>query len=336
MPPAMEMSPLPAPLAALAAAQPHLFWPLVLALGLALLMRGADHFTAAAETVGRAAGLSPFVVGVIIVAFGTSLPELVASVLAVVRDASEIVMGNVLGSNIANLGLVLGLGAVVAGRLEIRRHVGTLDLPLLAAATLLATLTALDGRVVRAEAALLLFALAVYVHLGLRARDDDAFDVSVDAGRPAPPRVARAVLVLVVSGVVIWLAAEATVRAVIEIALLFAITTETIAATAVALGTSLPEVAVTLTAARRGRAEMAAGNIIGSNVFNLLAVAGVSGLVGPLAVPGALVTLALPTMVGITLVAMIMLATRVVSRWEGWFLLTIYGWFLAAVTGLLD
>jgi cation:H+ antiporter len=81
---------------------------------------------------------------------------------------------------------------------------------------------------------------------------------------------------------------------------------------------------------------MAAGNIIGSNVFNLLAVAGVSGLVGPLAVPGALVTLALPTMVGITLVAMIMLATRVVSRWEGWFLLTIYGWFLAAVTGLLD
>jgi cation:H+ antiporter len=257
-------------------------------------------------------------------------------VLAVVRDASEIVMGNVLGSNIANLGLVLGLGAVVAGRLEIRRHVGTLDLPLLAAATLLATLTALDGRVVRAEAALLLFALAVYVHLGLRARDDDAFDVSVDAGRPAPPRIARAVLVLVVSGVVIWLAAEATVRAVIEIALLFAITTETIAATAVALGTSLPEVAVTLTAARRGRAEMAAGNIIGSNVFNLLAVAGVSGLVGPLAVPGALVTLALPTMVGITLVAMIMLATRVVSRWEGWFLLTIYGWFLAAVTGLLD
>jgi cation:H+ antiporter len=329
----MEMSPLPAPLAALAAAQPTLFWPFALALSLALLMRGADHFTEAAETIGRAAGLSPFIVGVVIVAFGTSLPELVASVAAVVRDASEIVMGNVLGSNIANLGLVLGLGAVVAGRLEIRRRVGDLDLPLLAAATLLATLMALDGRIVRLEAVLLIAALAVYVHVGLDDHDDDAFALDGDGAPAAPAGVVRAVLILALSGAVIWLAAEGTVRSVVEIAALFAIATETIAATAVAIGTSLPEVAVTLLAARRGRAEMAAGNIIGSNVFNLLAVVGVSGLVGPLAVPASLVTLALPTMAGITVVAMIMLATRVVSRAEGAFLLLTYGWFLAAVTG---
>jgi cation:H+ antiporter len=327
----METLPLPGPLAALAAAQPTLFWPFALVVSLALLMRGADHFTHAAETVGRAAGLSSFIVGVVIVAFGTSLPELVASVLAVVRGASEIVMGNVLGSNIANLGLVLGLGAVVAGRLEIRRRVGNLDLPLLAAATLLATLMALDGRVVRLEAALLLAALVVYVQAGLWDADADA--LTAEGAQPAPAGVARAVVVLAVSGAVIWLAAEGTVRSVVEIAALFAISTEVVAATAVAIGTSLPEVAVTLLAARRGRAEMATGNIIGSNVFNLLAVAGVSGLVGPLAVPASLVELALPTMVGITVVAMIMLATRVVTRAEGVFLLLIYAWFLAAVTG---
>lgn len=331
----MEMSPLPAPLAALAAAQPTVFWPLALVAGLALLMRGADHFTDAAETVGRAAGLSSFVVGVVIVAFGTSLPELVASILAVVRDASEIVMGNVLGSNIANLGLVLGLGAVVAGRLKIHRQLGNVDLPLLAAATLLATLMAIDGRVVRLEAALLVGALAIYVRMSLWDQDADALPVpGGDGPRPPAGQVARALVLLVVSGVVIWLGAEGTVRAVIEMAVLFAIPTETIAATAVAIGTSLPEVAVTLLAARRGRVEMAAGNIIGSNVFNLLAVAGVSGLVGPLAVPDSLVVLALPTMAGITVVAMVMLATRAVSRGEGAFLLVIYAWFLLAVTGL--
>ena len=329
----MEMSPLPAPLAALAATAPGLFWPVVLVLSLVLLMRSADHFTEAAETVGRAARLGPFVVGVVIVAFGTSLPELVASVLAVVRGASEIVMGNVLGSNIANLGLVLGLGAIVAGRLEIRRHLGDLDLPLLAAATLLGTLVAIDGRVVRLESLLLLLALAVYVHSGLAAHDDERPSAAAAAAR-GPAAVARAGLVLVVSGAVIWLAAEGTVRAVVEIAARFAIPTEAIAATAVAIGTSLPEVAVTLAAARRGRAEMAVGNIIGSNVFNLLAVAGVAGLVGPLAVPASLVELALPTMAGITVVAMIMLATRVVTRAEGWFLIVTYGWFLAAVLGL--
>ena len=328
------MSPLPAPLAALAAAQPSLFWPLALVLSLALLMRGADHFTSAAETVGRAAGLSSFVVGVVIVAFGTSLPELVASILAVVRDASEIVMGNVLGSNIANLGLVLGLGAMVAGRLQIHRQVGNVDLPLLAAATLLATLMALDGRVVRLEAALLVAALAVYVRVSLWDYGDPALPVPDGEGaRPPAPQVARAVFVLVVSGAVIWLGAEGTVRSVVEIAALFAVATETIAVTAVAIGTSLPEVAVTLFAARRGRLEMAAGNIIGSNVFNLLAVAGVAGLVGPLVVPTSLVVLALPTMAGITFVAMLMLATRDVSRWEGAFLLVTYAWFLLAVTG---
>jgi cation:H+ antiporter len=331
----MEMSPLPAPLAALAAAQPSVFWPVALAVSLALLMRGADHFTAAAETVGRAAGLSAFVVGVVIVAFGTSLPELVASVLAVVRDAGEIVMGNVLGSNIANLGLVLGLGAVVAGRLQIHRQLGDVDLPLLAAATVLAALMAVDGRVVRLEAGLLVVALAVYIRVCLWDDDDGALPVpGADGARPGPTRVVRAGLVLVVSGAVIWLAAEGTVRSVVEIGALFAIPIETIAATAVAIGTSLPEVAVTLLAARRGRSEMAVGNIIGSNVFNLLAVAGVAGLIGPLAVPPALVLLALPTMAGITLVAVLMLATRDIGRGEGAFLLVTYAWFLLAVTGV--
>jgi cation:H+ antiporter len=331
----MEMSPLPAPLAALAAAQPSVFWPVALAVSLALLMRGADHFTAAAETVGRAAGLSAFVVGVVIVAFGTSLPELVASVLAVVRDAGEIVMGNVLGSNIANLGLVLGLGAVVAGRLQIHRQLGDVDLPLLAAATVLAALMAVDGRVVRLEAGLLVVALAVYIRVCLWDDDDGALPVpGADGARPGPRRVVRAGLVLVVSGAVIWLAAEGTVRSVVEIGALFAIPIETIAATAVAIGTSLPEVAVTLLAARRGRSEMAVGNIIGSNVFNLLAVAGVAGLIGPLAVPPALVLLALPTMAGITLVAVLMLATRDIGRGEGAFLLVTYAWFLLAVTGV--
>jgi cation:H+ antiporter len=324
--------PLLAQLTALADARPALVWGGLLTLSLAFLVKSADVFTDAAEVLGRSIGLAPFVIGVTIVALGTSLPELVASVLAVWRGASEIVMGNVIGSNIANLGLVLGLAAIIGGRLTIERQLSFVDLPFLMGVTVLGALMSLSGTVDRLESLVLVGALVVYLHLCVRAprlveADEDE--------RARGVGLTRAAVLLVLAGAIIYASAEGTITAILELARAYAVTTETLAVTVVAIGTSLPEVAVTALAARRGRAELAVGNIVGSNVFNLLAVAGLAGLIGPLAVPSSLLTIALPTMVGATLVAVVMLQSQVVTRWEGWLLMLAYAWFLGAISGVL-
>ena len=306
-------------------------WGAGLVVSLALLVKSADVFTDAAEVLGRAIGLAPFVIGVTIVALGTSLPELVASVLAVWRGASEIVMGNVIGSNIANLGLVLGLAAIIAGRLKIERELSFVDLPVLVGVTVLGALMALSGTVDRLESLVLVAALAVYLHLCVRAPRL----VEEERARAGGLALPRAALLLVLAAVVIYAGAEGTVIAILALARAYAVTTETLAVTVVAIGTSLPEVAVTALAAGRGRAELAVGNIVGSNVFNLVAVAGLAGLIGPLAVPESLLTIALPAMVGLTLVAVVMLQSQVVTRWEGWLLMLAYAWFLAAISGVV-
>ncbi len=319
-------------LASLAAAQPVLVWGSALVVSLALLIRSADVLTDAAETIGRGFGLAPFVIGVTIVAFGTSLPELVSSVLAVVRGASEIVMGNVIGSNIANLGLVLAIAAVVEGRMRVQRPLAYIDLPFLAGATLLGAFVALSGTVDRLESLLLLGALAIYLHLCVQAPDGERTDEPQSEPRAG---LAWSAIVLAVAAGCIYLGAEGTVRSILALARAYAVTTEALAVTVVAIGTSLPEVAVTALAARRGRGELAVGNIVGSNVFNILAVAGIAGLVGPLAVPATLLHLALPVMLGTTLLAVVMLQMQVLTRWEGLLLLLIYAWFLLAVAGLV-
>jgi cation:H+ antiporter len=318
----------------LAAAQPALVWPVVLVIALALLVRSADVLTVAAERLGLAGGLSPFVVGILVVSIGTSLPELVSSVFAVLRGASEIAVANVAGSNIANLALVLGLAAAMGQTVEIRRRMTHVDLPFLAASTLLFALVAWSGRVVALEGALLLVGLALYLHFGLHP------PLSVEdrpmATTTAEGSLARALLLLAGAAAVLLVAADWTVLAVLAIAEQFDVATEALGATIIALGTSLPEVAVTVLAAKRGQSEMAVGNLVGSNVFNAFAVAGVAALVGPLAVPATLLGLALPVMVGVTALTIVMLHANWISRWEGWLLLLVYAYFLLAMTGLVD
>ncbi len=319
--------------AAFAAANPALVWPLLLAAALACLVKSADVFTAAAERVGVAMGLSPFVVGILIVSVGTSLPEMVASVFAVLRGASEMVVANVAGSNIANLGLVLGLAAVMRGTVAIRRRLTHVDLPFLAGSTMLLALMAWSGQVVALEGVILLLGLALYLHFGLHP--------PAHVEGPAGPAAVvsgplwRACLLLVPAVLVLLVAADLTVVAVLEIAELFEVPTETLAATVIALGTSLPEVVVTVVAARKGQAEMAVGNIVGSNVFNAFAVTGVAALVGPLAVPASLIGLALPLMVGLTALVIVMLHENSMSRWEGSLLLLVYAYFVLAITGVI-
>lgn len=307
-----------------------LLWSAVLAVALAALVKASDWFTDAAERVGLAFGMPTFIVGVTIMALGTSLPELVSSVLAVLRDASEIVAGNVVGSNNANLLLILGTAAVLGGGLRIDFGLVSVDLPFLAGSGFFLALALWDGGVGRFEAVLLLLGLVLYLCYALMSDHGDP-DGRAAADPECRRTLARSVVKLLASGALIYAGAEYTVQAVVRIAGLVGVGSEIIAASVVALGTSLPELMVTIAAARRGRPELAVGNLLGSNVFNAFAVVGVSGLVGPLVVPATLLSFAVPLMVLATVLAVFMTMEREVSKWEGWLLILLYVYFIGAL-----
>lgn len=318
----------------------------VFALSLALLLLASDAFTSAAEQLGLAMGVSPFIVGATVVAGGTSLPELVSSVLAAASGAPAIVVGSVVGSNVANIFLILGLAAVVGGRLRIDRELMRVDLPLLTASAAFLFVTVWTGPFVWYEGVVALAALLVYVHFSLseEARLDDVVedliaehvedaDVAVargdlDAAATEATVGPRTYLVIAASLVAVFLSAEALVRSIVDIAGTLQIGTELVAITAVSLGTSLPEIAVSVAAVRRGSVETAVGNVLGSNVFNSLAVMGIPSFVAPLTVPASIRGYALPVMLVATLLYYFITQDREITAWEGVALLVLYATFL--------
>jgi cation:H+ antiporter len=277
-----------------------------------------------------------FLVRVTIVSIGTSMPELVASVLAVLRGSSEIVAGNVVGSNVTNLLLVLGLAAIIGGRLRIEYDLVKVDLPFLVGSAFFLALVLWSGGVSRSEGVLSLCGLGLYVWYALTGKAPIERELDGrESAIAAEPRWLRSTLVLIGAAGLIYLGADWTVEAVVRISGLVGIGAEVIAASAVALGTSLPEVAVTVAAARRGRPEVAVGNVLGSNVFNAFAVVGASALVGPLVVPQSILNFGLPVMIIATLLAFFMIMEKEMTKWEGWLSLLFYVYFLGALFNLL-
>ncbi len=306
--------------------------------GLAILLAAADRFTTAAERLGLSFGLSPFIVGVTIVAVGTSLPELVSSLLAVVEGAPEIVVGNVVGSNIANIFLILGAAAVVGKGIRVDRDMMRVDLPLLAGSAVFLAVAVWTSPFTVLEGVLFLGALVVYVHFTIHEKEDAADTVlveDVEEALEAQPVGARTYLVLAGSLVLVFVAAHILVSSIIAMAGMLGIGTGIIAVTAVAVGTSLPELMVSLAAARNGAPEIAVGNILGSNIFNTFAVMGVPAFVGDLVVPDAIRGFGLPVMVFATLLYFFITQDREITKWEGGTLLLLYGLFLVNLAALV-
>lgn len=287
---------------------------------LALLVKSSDWLIGAAEEIGLGLGISPFVVGVTIVAFGTSLPELASSIAGVLDGASAIVTGNVIGSNVANICLVLGATAVVAGGIRMDAGVIDIDVPIVVGSAVALWAVTYDGSVDLGDGLILVALLVVFLLSSFLSRPNVPGDVT--------PASWRAYLWLLVGGAGVYFGARYTVESVQELSASLGIGPGVIAMSAVALGTSLPEVLVSLAAARRGNAEMAVGNVIGSNVFNTFGVLGIPALIDAVAVP-AEVTFSLYFMLGVTVLLGFLAVAGNVSRWEGAFLLLLYVLFVA-------
>lgn len=271
--------------------------------GFLLLVWAADRLVAGASATARNLGVSPLIIGLVIVGFGTSAPELVVSGVASVRNNAGLAVGNAIGSNIANMGLILGLTAMVY---PLRLESSTLkrEYPLLLLIMLVCLYMALNLEYTRIEGLLLLgglFAMVGWlIHLGMRrpATDPYAQELEKEIPTDIPTRVA--VFWLLISLVALPAASHFLVEGAIGIARIWGVSDIVIGLTVVAFGTSLPELATALTSAFRREDDLAVGNIIGSNMFNLLGVLGIAATVRPIAIEPIFITRDFPVMLLLT------------------------------------
>ncbi|WP_430867377.1 calcium/sodium antiporter [Demequina aurantiaca] len=272
--------------------------------GLGVLAWSADKFVLGASNVARYLGMAPLLIGMLVIGFGTSAPEMVVSTFAALDGSPELALGNALGSNIANIGLVLGVTAIL---LPILVHRGILrkELPVLLAATGVAWLLMLDGSISTADAAVLLLLLVVLVAwsvVSARSHSEDhlAQEVAIETD-PGKLSKRAAWIWLAVGFILLLVGSRILVWGAVEIAQSLGWSDLVIGLTVVAIGTSAPELAASIAAARKGENELALGNIIGSNLFNTLGVIGIAGVIAPITVDSEILTRDLPAVAIMTL-----------------------------------
>lgn len=307
---------------------------LLISAGLVGLFVGGELLVRFASQLAQRLGISSLVVGLTVVAFGTSAPELAASLTAALRGSPEIALANVIGSNTANIGLILGLSALVtplvSGARFLRRELPFMVLTGVALLPLL-----LDGRLGRLEGVGLLALLVVYLLVLFRTGEASPPEPVVEAAEPKRSGPLWLSVLGISGGLALLVGgAQALVTGAVTVATALGVPETVIGLTLVAVGTSLPELVSSFAAALKGEGDLALGNIVGSNIFNVLAILGISSLVQPLAVPFASLETDLWIMLGFTLLAVLFLATRLVlSRWEGALLFGLYAgytvWLLA-------
>lgn len=247
----------------------------LLVLGFAMLVKGADWFVDGTSGIARKLGIPQLVVGLTIVAMGTSAPEAAVSITAALKNNAGITIGNVVGSNILNILIILGITAVLIP-VAIQKSTLWIEIPYMLAVTIVLTLMGLDGRVSRIEGVLLWGMFLIYLaYLFYLAK------CGTDAKEAVEESAWKLVICAVVGGVTVVWGSDITVDAATALAQLIGMSERLIGLTIVALGTSLPELVTSVTAARKGNADIAIGNIVGSNIFNILFVIGTAALIIP-------------------------------------------------------
>lgn len=255
--------------------------------GLALLVWSADRFVEGSASTARHFGMSPLLIGMVIIGFGTSAPEMVVSALAASQGNPGIALGNAYGSNITNIALILGMTALISP-IAVHSQVLRKELPILTVVTALAAWQLWDGEITRLDAAVLLAVLgglmAWIIWQGLQKKEDAlGSEIEQELDVRAMP-IRRAIFWLVVGLALLIVSSRILVWGAVEIAHGFGVSDLIIGLTIVAIGTSLPELASSIIATRKGEHDMALGNILGSNLFNTLAVVGIAGAIHPMTV----------------------------------------------------
>lgn len=300
-----------------------------LILGGALLYFGAEWLVRGGASLARRLGISPLVVGLTVVAYGTSAPEVVVGLQAGLGGHGELALGNVVGSNIANLGLILG-GTALLRPASVNRELLNRSLPLLAIVTLAVPLLFWDGLLSRLESMILVAGSVVYTLWMVRtSKVESQVEEVGTSGEHAPGSLGGQVLLVLVGLGTLVGGGHVLVRGASGMASALGMSERVIGLTVVAVGTSLPELATSLVAAAKGHTDMAIGNVVGSNLFNLTMCLGTAGLAGRILTPAMGVGLDLAALLGLTLLSCVLMWTgRLVNRLEGGLLLALYAVYL--------
>lgn len=306
-------------------------------LGLVLLVIGGEALLRGAVSMATLLKLTPAIIGLTVVAAGTSIPEMAVSVLAALDNKADISVGNVVGSNIFNIAFIIGLCAIFMP-IPIVGNTIKLEYPVLAIVTLLCLVVAQDGNINRLDAILLItiyVAFTAYLVSLVRqqvsaseaaALTEEVKDISANEKKPA---WWSASLLVFVGVILLAGGAQATVTGAVELARLMGWSERLIGLTIISVGTSLPEVVASAISLYRGRADVSVGNVIGSNLFNILMILGVSGFITPLPVQEAIFNSDCYWMLGVTLLLFPIIFTgRRISQWEGLILLGCYGTYI--------
>lgn len=315
--------------------------PIVIVLilaGFAFLIAGAELLVRGAARLAVLAGISPLVIGLTVVSLGTSAPELAVSMKASFSGASDLAIGNIVGSNIFNVLFTLGIAAAIVP-LAVAPQLLRFDIWLMIGVTILVYLMSLDGRVSTLDGLILTCGIVAYTGWTLyQSRREQAaataeFDAefSLEPGQGTWGWVKNSAYV-VIGSVGLWLGSEWLVEGAVRTAAHFGVSDMLIGLTIVAVGTSLPEVAASIVAGLRGQRDIAVGNIVGSNIFNLLLVLGVTALLAPggIPVPEESLAFTMPIMVAVAIVCLPIFFTGFrISRWEGLLFLAYFGFYTA-------
>lgn len=297
-----------------------------LAIGLVLLSYGANLLVSGASQFARRFGISPLVIGLTIVAYGTSAPELVVSMVAAFQGKSNIASANVVGSNIFNILFIAGACALVAP-LRVQQQLVRLDVPLMIALSLLFWAMASDGMISRGEGALLALGVVVYTTWVIRASRRESRQVRAEyeeefGAEPSEERTGIVKELLKMGGGVglLVMGGDWLVSSAVTIATWLGVSDTVIGLTLIAAGTSLPEVATSIAATIKGERDIAVGNVVGSNIFNIMLILGASGVVAPsgLEVPASLLAFDIPVMVAVAVACLpLFFSNFTIDRWEG-------------------
>ncbi len=309
-------------------------------IGTVVLIFGADIMVRGAARIAASSGLSPVVIGLTVVAFGTSAPELAVSIGAASRGTSDLALGNVVGSNIANILLVLGLSAVVGSGLIVAFRIVRIDVPIMIGASGAVVVLGLDGSLGHIDGALFVLALAAYLYRTVSSaksspndNNEHSIEDEYQEGLAADLAGAHPLwqsISLVIAGITMLIVgAQLLVTAATDLATALGASELLIGLTVVAVGTSLPEIATSIVAAAKGQRDLAVGNAVGSNLFNILAVLGLTSLITPISVSNTALGFDLPFMLAVAVACLpIFVNGFVIKRWEGFVFVAYYAAYL--------
>ncbi len=304
-------------------------WIIIFIVSLFILIKGADYLLFGAEKIGLASGLSKFVIGVTIVAIGTSLPELLTSLVSVFKGFDQYVVATAVGSNIANIFLIIGISAIIAKRLLVKKETVNLDLPILFIATSLFTVMVIDGKIRFFESVILLTAYIIYIIFSIFYKSERK------TNKPHKEKICLFDILILILGILgLAIGSKYFIDSLVQISIILKIAPTIIAITVVAIGTSLPELFVSVKAAMRRQSELALGNIIGSNIFRVLFMVGLPGIFSTLTIDRQTYAVGIIFLIISTLTIIISGFSRRITLQEGALYLIMYAVFIAKLFNL--